>query len=168
MKRFQRALNTELHRSMGERHVSICFFYSAQTFDIDSEHQREADVTEALKYIPHGASMHQRQPERLIQWQREYDAYLLELSSGLVPPLPVGVDHFSNGKRCTAYFESKVQAWPLLARCAVITINTKCMTLDIERIFSVYSYWMSQFAGINLKEGKLYKAYNTQNKRFVW
>ena len=25
-----------------------------------------------------------------------------------------------------------------------------------------------QFAGINLKEGKLYKAYNTQNKKFVW
>ena len=58
---------------------------------------------------------------------------------------------FRNGKRCIAYFKSKLRSWPLLARCAIKVIKTKCMTLDIQRIFSVYAYYMSQFSAINLK-----------------
>ena len=91
MKRFRRALSTHLQHSLPERHVSMCFFWSAQSFDIDSDHERERQVGEALRYIPHGPPFHQNQPATLQEYQAQWDEFVHEVSTGAIPPLPQGV-----------------------------------------------------------------------------
>eukprot|EP01084_Bolivina_argentea_P025933 48218_1 len=143
---------------------------SARWFNIDTIAELPEYSEDAMQHLPWGYNYYEGDDEMQDQLENEWSEYRTDFP--LIEKQPINIElinmYGDNGARCIEYFESKAQQWELLSPIAIRTIKCVISTADVERIFSIYNYYLGQLDAVNLGiKHKKAKAFVLQNKKHI-
>eukprot|EP01084_Bolivina_argentea_P280984 480655_1 len=123
-----------------------------------------------MEHIPWAWKYYEGDDDMQDQLQREWTEYateFLQIQKQAIDINKINI-YGNNGIRCIEYFRSKSDTWEILSSIAIRTLFCVISTADVERIFSVYNYYLSQLDAVNLNSThKRAKAFILQNKKHL-
>eukprot|EP01084_Bolivina_argentea_P080306 145498_1 len=168
--KFRKTLYDYYKSNMKDTHPTVKFFKSARWFNIDSIVSPPDSCKDAHVGIPWGWGFLSSNRRLQVQLENEWGQYIIDL--GVIQKKPIDLIKLciygDNGDRCLNYFQSKLETWRLLAPVAIRTLKVVVGTADVERIFSVYNYYLGALDAVNLGiDHKQAKAFLLQNKKHI-
>ncbi len=143
---------------------------SARWFNIDAIADLPQYYEDALEHLPWVIKYYDGDEDMQDQLQNEWSEYVTAFP--LIEKKAINIEliniYGDNGGRCIEYFRSKAEQWELLAPIAIRTLKCCISTADVERIFSIYNYYLGQLDAVNLGiKHKKAKAFVLQNKKHI-